>query len=84
MDSIKLTHSEWQEIMNQPQIREAWGIGDSESVSAFSGRVYAAKFEFHSGGPGYVGDLYVVQGDALTDEGPMLLRRNSGGSLIVM
>lgn len=66
---------DWLEIMNQPQVREAWGIADGESSSEFSKRTYAAKFDFHSGGPGYVGDLYVLQGDALTDHGPMLLRR---------
>ena len=84
MDSINLTKAEWLELMQHPRVREAWGIDASWDVAEFSGRVYAAKFNFHSGGPGYVGDLYVLQGDALTDEGPMVLRRGSDGSLIVM
>jgi hypothetical protein len=70
--------------MRQPQVREAWGIDVHEDVTEFSAKVYAAKFNFHSGGPGYVGDLFVLQGDALTEEGPMLLRRDSHGSLVVM
>jgi hypothetical protein len=84
MDSINLTKSEWLEIMRQPRVREAWGIQVDEDVTEFSARVYAAKFNFHSGGPGYVGDLYVLHGNALTDEGPMVIRRDSNGSLMVM
>jgi hypothetical protein len=84
MDSINLTKSEWLEIMQQPQVRAAWGIEVDEDATEFSSRVYGAKFILHSGGPGYVGDLYVLQGDALTDEGPMMLRRDGSGSLIVM
>jgi hypothetical protein len=86
MNPLSLTNSEWLEIMRQPQVREAWGIEEDEEdeeVAEFSARVNAAKFEFHSGSPGYVGDLYVLQGDALTDEGPML-RRDSNGSLITV
>jgi hypothetical protein len=55
MDSVNLTKSEWLEIMQQPQVRAAWGIEVDEEVTEFSARVYAAKFDFHSGGPGYVG-----------------------------
>jgi hypothetical protein len=70
--------------MQHPRVREAGGIDAAEDEVEFSARVYAAKFNFHSGSPGYVGDLYVLQGDALTDEGPLVLRRGSDGSLIVM
>ncbi|HTR35831.1 MAG TPA: hypothetical protein VMH80_08030 [Bryobacteraceae bacterium] len=67
--------------MRHPKVRGAWGIEEDEDVAAFSARVYAAKFDFQSGGPGYVGDLYVLQGDAITDDGPMVLRRDSHGPL---
>jgi hypothetical protein len=38
--------------------------------------VYATKFKYSSGSPGYVGDLHILQGDALTDAPPIVLRRN--------
>jgi hypothetical protein len=34
--------------------------------------------------PGYVGDLFILQGDALTDAAPMVLRRNDEGKLIAL
>lgn len=42
----------------------------------FSQQVYAAKFHFHSGSPGYIGDLYIIQGDVLTGDPPMMLIRD--------
>jgi len=84
MDPLRLTKSEWIEIMQLPEVRDAWGMEDDESPADFSAHVYAAKFKFHSGSPSYVGDLYIMHGDALTDEGPMVLRRDSRGSLIVV
>jgi hypothetical protein len=58
-----------------PAVREAWGLTD-EDAKNFASRVYGAKFQFSSGSPGYVGDLYILQGDALTDTPPIVLRRN--------
>ena len=37
---------------------------------------YGAKVDFVSGGPGYVGDSYVLQGDALGE--PLSLIRENG------
>jgi hypothetical protein len=79
-----LTSREWQEIMTIPVIRESWGIEDSMSVSDFSSQVYAARFEFISGSPGYVGDLFILQGDTLTGDAPFVLRRDEAGKLIVL
>jgi hypothetical protein len=70
-----LTPKEWQEIVKVPRVREAWGLTD-EDAEEFASHVYAAKFKFSSGSPGYVGDLYILQGDALTDAPPIVLRRN--------
>ena len=70
---------EWEEIMQVPTIRESWGLED-ETPAQFADMVYGVKFDFASGGPGYVGDLYVLHGDALGE--PMtLIRRN--GKLVV-
>jgi hypothetical protein len=85
MDDTKpypLTLIEWKEIMAIPAIRESWGIGDDTPVADFSAQVYAAKFNFVSGSPGYVGDLFVLQGSYSTGDAPMVLRRDVKGNLI--
>lgn len=66
-----------------PAVREAWGLGDDADAGDFSSRVYGARFNFVSGGPGYVGDLFVLQGDALSEVRPMSLRRDQKGQLMV-
>jgi hypothetical protein len=78
-----ISDSEWQEIMRFPLVKDAWGLEDGTSPREFAARVYAAKFKFVSGSPSYVGDLYILQGDALTDDGLIVLRRNMDGGLIV-
>jgi len=47
----------------------------------FSAQVYAAKFNFVSGSPGYVGDLFILQGDG---DAPMVLHRDEKGKLVVL
>jgi len=78
-----ITQSEWKELVTVPAVREAWGLGDDADPSEFASIVYGAKFRFISGGPGYVGDLFVLQGDAITETKPMVLRRDKTGLLIV-
>ena len=85
MDSPKpyqLSEAEWRAIVQLPGIQEAWGLESGEDWENFASTVYAAKFHFHSGGPGYVGDIFVLQGDAISDRGPILLRRDRKGGLI--
>jgi hypothetical protein len=78
-----ITEAEWQEISRFPAVRDAWGLDDDVDPLEFASCVYGAKFNFRSGSPGYVGDLYVLQGDALTEVRPIVLRRDNKGSLIV-
>jgi len=79
-----LSPGEWKEIMAVPVIRESWGIDDDTTHDEFSSRIYAAKFNFVSGSPGYVGDLFVLQGDVLTGDPPMVLYRDRRGNLILL
>jgi hypothetical protein len=72
-DPRPLTNGEWKEIMGLPAVRDYWGIEGDMTISELSACVYAAHFTFQSGGPG---DLYILQGDTLTDEGPLVLRRD--------
>jgi hypothetical protein len=73
----EISLAEWKEIVQVPAIREAWGIQDDETAEQFADMVYAVKFDFVSGSaPGYVGDLYILHGDALGE--PMVLIRKNG------
>lgn len=74
---------EWEEIVTLPAVKEAWGLDDDIDPAEFASIVYGARFNFFSGGPGYVGDLYILQGDAISGAPPMMLRRDSTGQLIV-
>jgi hypothetical protein len=76
-----LSEAEWKELMEIPAIRESWGLEPDATVEDFAVQVYAAKFNFVSGSPGYVGDLFIVQGDALTGDPPFVLRRGRDGKL---
>ena len=67
-----------------PAVRDGWGLEDNVDPEEFAGMVYAAKFQFESGAPGYIGDLYILQGDILTDRGPMVLRRDDQGNLVAL
>ena len=77
----KLTGAEWREIGSVPVIRESWGLEDDQNPLDLASLAYGAKFDFVSGSPGYVGELYVLFGDSLGE--PMVLRRDEKGGLIV-
>lgn len=72
---IKISAEEWLEILQIQEIREAWGLTD-ETPEEFANWVYGVKFDFVSGSPGFVGDLYILQGDALTGFPPITLIRD--------
>ncbi len=74
---LEISLPEWQEIIGLPEVRGAWGLSD-ESPQEFAERVYGAKFGFASGGPGYVGELYILQGDTLSGMPPLTLGRYNG------
>jgi hypothetical protein len=79
-----LTQEEWKEIMAIPAIRESWGLEDGTTPADFAAEVYAARFNFVSGSPGYVGDLFILQGSYLTGDAPFVLQRGEGGKLIIL
>jgi len=64
------------EIMQVRDVRDGWGIDDDTTVRDFTSTVYGVKFDFVSGGPGYIGDLFILQGDSL--ETPLVLIRTDG------
>lgn len=85
MTTHLLTAADWAEIAALPVIREAWGLAANEGADCLSERTYGARFDFASGGPGYVVDLVILQGDALNGNPPFLLVRDpSTGRLVVV
>ena len=76
----QISAAEWREIAALPSVREAWGLADADSADEWSRNVYGVKYDFVSGGPGYSGDLFILQGDSL-DASPMMLRRSKLGEL---
>jgi hypothetical protein len=44
-------------------------------------QVYAVKFNYHSGNPGYLGDYFILQGDALGEA--IELIRNRAGQVVI-
>jgi hypothetical protein len=84
-ETINHTHmlsiAEWTEMMAIPAIRESWGLEPDETPEHLAKLAYAAKFHFHSGSPGYVGDVYILQEDALTGDAPFVLLRIKDGKL---
>lgn len=81
-NSHALTETEWQEIAALPAIRNAWSLEGSPNPHDLATRAYGAKFTFQSGFPGYVVDLGMLRGER-ADVGPIVLRRDSDGHLIV-
>jgi hypothetical protein len=73
----EISIEEWKTIMQVPAIREAWGIEGTETPEEFADMVYGVKFRYSPNmAPGYMGDLYILQGDALGE--PMTVIRKDG------
>ena len=79
----RLSEEEIREICQIGFIRESWGAQNAKEMGQiFDDSIYAVKFAFVSGSPGYVGDLYILQGDVLTGDAPLILLRENGGKLV--
>jgi hypothetical protein len=83
MNPYPLTRAEWKEISEVPAVREAWGLEYDVDTETLASLIYAAKFNYVSGSPGYVGDLFILQGDVLTEHSPFVLRRGKDGKLVI-
>ena len=79
-----LTAAEWREVITLPEVRESWGLDDDTTAEDFAAEVYAVKFHFVSGSPGYVGDLLILQGSYLTGNPPVVLNRDRTGALVIV
>jgi hypothetical protein len=69
-----LTSKEVKEIATMKAVCQMWGAeSTAEMEELLDTQVYAVKFKYQSGGPGYVGDLYILLGDT-PDESLRLIR----------
>jgi hypothetical protein len=69
-----LTKDEINEIASIEAVQEMWGATNIEEMTEqLRQGIYAVKFDFVSGSPGYVGDLYILIGDTF-DEPVRLIR----------
>jgi hypothetical protein len=73
---MEISDAEWGEIIEVPEIREGWGLEEDATAEDFKSMVYGVRFDFTSGSPGYVGDLYILQDDAL--QAPLIFIRKDG------
>ena len=79
----EISKAEWKEIYALPDVREAWGIQEEDDQPP----IYGVKFDFTSGSPGYCGDLFILQGDALDSEtAPVRIIRDDrdNGKLMIL
>ena len=73
----QISMEEWRALMVIPEIRESWGLDGNETPEQFADMVFGVKFNFSPGtAPGYMGDLFILQGDALGE--PMTIIRKNG------
>jgi hypothetical protein len=71
-----LTRKEIKEIAAIEDIQQMWGAENAaEMEEMLDTTVYAVKFDYQSGSPGYVGDYFILQGDAIGE--PIELIRNN-------
>lgn len=74
-----LVISEWIELFAREEIKQMWGV---DNVSDFQSMTYAVHFDFVSGSPGYCGDLYLLMGDGLAGDPPLMYTRDENGKLV--
>ncbi len=79
----KLRRTDWFQILGLHEIWDMWGLHQDTTIKEFASMVYAVRFDFQSGSPGYCGDLYILQGDVLTGDPPIVITRDAKGSLVI-
>ena len=76
----QLTKAEWRELGSLTVVRESWGLETDQDPLDLASLAYGAKFDFVSGSPGYIGEIYILVGDSLDE--PMAFQRDKSGGLI--
>jgi hypothetical protein len=80
---MALTSQEIKEIAAIKDIQQMWGAENAaEMEELLDSTVCAVKFDYQSGSPGYIGDYFILQGDAL-GEALELVRSKDGAIVFV-
>ena len=80
---MALTSNDVKELAAIEDIRQMWGAESAtEMEEILDTTAYAVKFNYQSGGPGYVGDYFILQGDALGEALELVL--NKDGEIILL
>jgi len=75
----ELTAQEWVEVAAVRDVWESWGLeGEEDPVGVLQECVYAVRFDYLNGGPGYCGPLYILKGDGDPEIPPVVLVREEG------
>ena len=77
-----ISQEEWAEIYNVTEFREGWGLETDDKAAEIQPSLYGVRFDYVSGSPGYVGSLYLVQGDGGPDIPPLVFVRDQHGRLV--
>ena len=82
MQPFVIRPEEWDEIAKMEVVRESWGLEPEDAGDVLAESIYGARYNFMSAAPGYIGDAYVLTGDALVAP-PLVLTRGKDGQLEV-
>lgn len=82
---LALPKDEIHELAAHPGLHQMWGATSSEEMEDILRQIYTVEFQFMSGSPGYVGNLFIIHGDALDASIPVVrLFRNSKRHLEIL
>jgi hypothetical protein len=74
---LAIMPAEWKEIAALPFVRDMWGLSEDSAPEELASQVYGVKFNFMSGSPGYIGELFIIQGEYLSGDPPLMLIREN-------
>jgi hypothetical protein len=75
---IVVSEPEFNELAQFKDLQEVWGANNAAEMAEYLSNSYCAKFYFMNGTPGYIGDLFIIQGDHLTEALPIRVVRQNG------
>jgi hypothetical protein len=81
IDPKAISNDEWKEIMNLPEVIDAWELGETDTVKSFSAHVYGAKFYHRTFFPRTAWTLYLLT-DGTSDGISMMITRTSNGFFV--
>lgn len=78
MKPHEITLSEWAEIRQIQEVIEGCGLQEDDAAEDLASMIYGVRFDYMCDGPGYAGDLFLLQGAGAPEISPITLVRRSG------